>query len=525
MDGLPETTPGKPATQDLSAIGALRFRPASLWLELALAAGMLAVATLIALPLRNVLAPTNLAMFYLLGVVTVALRASSYVSVATSLAGVAAFDFFCVPPYFTFAVADTQYLVTLAAMLVVALVISIQSARIRAHRAQAREKETRAEALYRLTRTLSSETRVFEAARGAAALAAEIFGTPVEIFLPEDGKILFRRRTAERLHIPLAEESTAQWVFRRGVKAGTGMTRLTDTTAFYLPLKGTRQTFGVMAVIPDSEGRVFQKEQQELLELFAQQTALTLERTLSQRAAEESHLRMETEQMRSALLSAVSHDLRTPLASITGAASTLRSQGDKLAESTREELLESISEEAERLGRLVSNLLDMTRFQSGSVALHRELVPLEDIIGTALLRLETRLEGRPVTTAFPEDLPPVSVDEVLWGQLVLNLVENAIKHTPGGTGIELAAGTTEREIWMDVRDRGPGFDPEEQQHIFEKFYRGQRTRASGAGLGLAICQAIAQAHGGSIEASNRMGGGASVRVRLPRVSEPWVTPA
>ena len=524
MDGLPETTPEKPATQDLSAIGALRFRPASLWLELALAAGMLAVATLIALPLRNVLAPTNLAMFYLLGVVTVALRASSYVSVATSLAGVAAFDFFCVPPYFTFAVADTQYLVTLAAMLVVALVISIQSARIRAHRAQAREKETRAEALYRLTRTLSSETRVFEAARGAAALAAEIFGTPVEIFLPEDGKILFRRRTAERLHIPLAEESTAQWVFRRGVKAGTGMTRLTDTTAFYLPLKGTRQTFGVMAVIPDSEGRVFQKEQQELLELFAQQTALTLERTLSQRAAEESHLRMETEQMRSALLSAVSHDLRTPLATITGAASTLRSQGEKLGEATRDDLIESISEEAERLSRLVSNLLDMTRL-SGSVSLHRELCPLDDIVGSALLRLETRLDGRPVTTAFPEDLPPVSVDEVLWGQLVLNLVENAIKHTPAGTGIELAAGTTEREIWMDIRDRGPGFDPEEQQHIFEKFYRGQRTRASGAGLGLAICQAIAQAHGGSIEASNRMGGGASVRVRLPRVSEPWVTPA
>ncbi len=416
-------------------------------------------ATLAALPLRRILAPTNLAMFYLLGVVIVALRGSSYVSVATSIAGVAAFDYFCIPPYNTFAVADTEYLVTLIAMLVVAVVISVQSARIRAHRSQALEKETRAEALYRLTRALSSETRVFEAARGAATLASEIFGTAVEIFLPEDGKISFRRRTSDQLRIPIAEESTAQWVFRRGVKAGTGMTRLTDTTAFYLPLKGTRQTFGVMAVVPDPEGRVFQKEQQELLELFAQQTALTLERTLSQRAAEESHLRMETEQMRSALLSAVSHDLRTPLASITGAASTLRSQGDKLAEATREDLLESISEEAERLSRLVSNLLDMTRFQSGSVALHRELVPLEDIIGTALLRLETRLEGRAVTTAFPEDLPPVSVDEVLWGQLVLNLVENAIKHTPVGSPIEMAAGTTEREIWMDVRDRRSGLRP------------------------------------------------------------------
>jgi two-component system sensor histidine kinase KdpD len=501
-----------------------RSRPTRLWFELALAAAMLTAATLVALALRDRLAPTNLAMFYLLGVVIVALRASTYVSVATSLSGVAAFDFFCLRPYFSLAVEDRQYLITLAVMLVVALSVSIQSARIRVHRALAREKETRAEALYRLTRTLSAETRVFEAARGAATLATEIFGTHVQIFLPEDGKISFRRRTADQLHIPLAEESTAQWVFRRGQKAGRGMTRLTETTAFYFPLQGTRQIFGVLAVVPDAEGRVFLKDQQELLDLFAQQTALTLERTLSQRAAEESHLRMETEQMRSALLSAVSHDLRTPLASITGAASTLRSQGEKLAEATRQELLESISEEAERLSRLVSNLLDMTRL-SGSVSLHQELVPLEDIIGAALLRLETRLEGRPVTTAFPEDLPPVSVDEVLWGQLVLNLVENAIKHTPAGTSIELAAGATEREIWMDVADRGPGFDPEEQQHIFEKFYRGQRTRAGGAGLGLAICQAIAQAHGGSIEASNRAGGGASVRVRLPRVSVPSVASA
>lgn len=520
MDGSPQTP------QDgVHPLTVVRATPIPLWLELALAAGTITVATLAALPLRSFFAPTNLAMLYLLGVVIVALRASSFVSVGTSIAGVAAFDFFCVPPYYTFAVADTEYLITLMAMLVVALVISIQSARIRAHRTMAREKEVRAEAMYRLTRILSAETRVFEAARAAAALATEIFGTDVEIFLPEDGKISFRRRTAEQLRIPLAEESTAQWVFRRGTKAGIGMTRLTDTTAFYLPLKGTRQTFGVMAVVPDAKGTVFLKEQQDLLELFAQQTALTLERTLSQRAAEESHLRMETEQMRSSLLSAVSHDLRTPLASITGAASTLRSQGEKLAEPTRKELLESISEEAERLSRLVSNLLDMTRFQSGSVALHRELVPLEDMIGTALLRLETRLEGRTVTTSFPEDLPPVSVDEVLWGQLVLNLVDNAIKHTPEGTPIELAAGATDREVWMDVRDRGPGFEPGEQQHIFEKFYRGQRSTAVGAGLGLAICQAIAQAHGGSIEASNRMGGGASVRVRLPRAAETWAAPA
>jgi two-component system sensor histidine kinase KdpD len=492
-------------------------RHKKLWIELAYATAILTAATLIAIAFRRFLAPTNLAMIYLVAVVIVAVRSSSYVSVAASVLSVGAFDYFCIPPYLTFAVGDSEYLITLAAMLVVAVVISTQSARIYSQREEALEKEARADALYRLTRTLSSETRVFEAARAAASLAEEIFGTHVEIFLPDDGKISFRRRTKDQLLIPLSEESTAQWVYRRGQKAGNGMTRLTDTTAFYLPVKGTRETFGVMAVLPDSEGHIFHKDQQELLELFAQQAALTLERTLSQRAAEESRLRMETEQMRSALLSAVSHDLRTPLATITGAASTLRSQGEKLEEATREDLMESISEEAERLSRLVSNLLDMTRL-SGSVSLHRELCPLDDIVGTALLRLETRLEGREVTTSFPEDLPPVSVDEVLWGQLVLNLVENAIKHTPEGTPIELRAGSTESDIWMEVRDRGPGFAPGEEQHIFEKFYRGSGARSAGAGLGLAISQAIAQAHGGTIIASNREKGGAVVRVTLPRAT-------
>jgi two-component system sensor histidine kinase KdpD len=488
-----------------------------LYRELALGVAVVSASTLIAVLLRRALAPTNLAMIFLLGVVLVAIRSSSYVSILTSVLAVAAFDFFCVPPFLSFTVNDSEYIITLAVMFTVALVISTQSARIRTERGIAIGKEARAEALYRLTQTLSSETRVFEAARAAAALAEEIFSTPIEIFLPDEGKLSFRRRTKDRLFVPQSEESTAQWVFRRGVNAGRGMSRLTETTAFYLPLKGTRETYGVLAVLPDSAGRVFEKDQQDLLELFAQQTALTLERTLSQNAAEESRLRMETEQMRSALLSAVSHDLRTPLASITGAASTLRSQGAKLPEPTREELLESISDEAERLGRLVSNLLDMTRL-SGAVSLHRELCPLEDIVGTALLRLESRLNGHSVNTSFPEDLPPVRVDEVLWGQLVLNLVENSVKHTPEGTPIELAAGATEKEIWMEVRDRGPGFDPGEEQHIFEKFYRGHRTRSAGAGLGLAICQAIAQAHGGTVKASNREGGGAVVRVTLDCVA-------
>ena len=218
-----------------------------------------------------------------------------------------------------------------------------------------------------------------------------------------------------------------------------------DASALYIPLRGARETFGVLAILPDPQNRIFAPEQQQLLEVFAGQTALTIERILSQRTAEETRVHMQTEQMRSSLLSAMSHDLRTPLASITGAASTLRGQGDRLPLETKNELLESISDEAERLSRLVGNLLDMTRFESGAVELRRELYPLEEIVGTVLQRVEPHLEDRAISTDLAENLPPenqpvmVFVDEVLIGQVLWNLLENAAKYTPPGSPLEIAA--------------------------------------------------------------------------------------
>jgi two-component system sensor histidine kinase KdpD len=269
---------------------------------------------------------------------------------------------------------------------------------------------------------------------------------------------------------------------------------------------------GVMGILPAAQGR-FAVEQVQLLKVLGNQTAMAIERTRSQHAAEAARIQMETEQMRSALLSAISHDLRTPLASITGAASTLQSQGEKLQPETRQELLESIAAEAERLSRLVSNLLDMTRLESG-VELRRDLYPLEEIVGSALQRMEHQLDQRQVTTHLPDSLPLVSVDDVLLGQLVVNLLENATKYTPEGTPIEVAAEVVEDAIELEIRDRGPGFAPNEQRRIFEKFYRG-RPDGRGVGLGLAICLAIIQAHRGTIEAFNRTGGGAVFRIRLP----------
>ena len=224
---------------------------------------------------------------------------------------------------------------------------------------------------------------------------------------------------------------------------------------------------------------------------------------------------MQTEEMRSSLLSAVSHDLRTPLASITGAASTLRFQDEKLPSETRKELLESIADEAERLSRLVSNLLDMTRLESG-VELRRDLYPLEEILGAAMQRMESRMGGRQVATHVPDDLPLIFVDDVLFGQVIVNVLENAVKYTRDGTAIEIAAEAAGTDVIIEIRDRGPGFSAGEEHRIFEKFYRGNPKSAPGAGLGLAICRAIVQAHHGTIEACNRSGGGAVFRIHLRR---------
>jgi two-component system, OmpR family, sensor histidine kinase KdpD len=480
-------------------------------LEFMFALLLLGVATGVALNLPLDVRP-HLVMVYLLGVVAVSMRCSRQVSIVTSFLSVAAFDFFCVPPYFTFQVLDYDYLLTFAGMLVVALVISTQTAGIRKQAADAAARENRSETLYHLSHRLAYQTRIFDVARAASEYAEEVFQRKIVIFLPDEGRISFARRSSDWLPIPRDEEPVAQWVLDHGEKAGRGTKTSSSATAFYLPLKGSREVGGVMAVLPfDTD---FAHDQRQLLEMFAHQTATAIERTRSLNTAEAARIQVKTEQMRSSLLSAVSHDLRTPLASIAGAASTLRSQGDRLPPGTREELLESIAEETERLGRLVSNLLDMTRLESG-VELRRDLYPLEEIVGAALQRTETHLRRHPVTIDLPENLPLVSADDTLLGQLLVNLLENAAKYTPEGTPIEIAAEASGDAITLEIRDRGPGFAPAEEQRIFEKFYRGHSEGSRGVGLGLAICRAIAEAHRGSIEAFNRSGGGAVFRIRLP----------
>jgi two-component system sensor histidine kinase KdpD len=463
--------------------------------------------------LRPYVAATNLAMHFLLGVVAIALRCTRRISVMASFVNVGAFDFFCVPPYLTFRVEHFDYLITLFGTLVVALVISTQTAKIRSQAVAAYDREERTQILYRLSGRLTGHNRVFDVARAAAEFVEEVFPATAVIFLPADGKISFSRRSTEYLKLPRSEEQLAQRSFDCAELVGRGTQERPEAAALYVPLRGASQIVGVLAVAPSAASRL-DREGRQMIELVANQTALSIERTTSQHAAEDARVRMQAEEMRSSLLSAVSHDLRTPLASITGAASTLRSQHEKLTPGVRNELLESIADEAERLGRLVANLIDITRLESG-IELRRDGYPLEEIVGSVLQRLERQLRDRKIETHLPEDLPLVYVDDVLAGQLLMNLLENAHKYTPADALVELFAAADDAMVTIEVRDRGPGFEEGDERRIFEKFFRRNIKGVRGVGLGLAICRAIVEAHRGTIEAFNRAGGGAVFRVRLP----------
>jgi two-component system sensor histidine kinase KdpD len=276
---------------------------------------------------------------------------------------------------------------------------------------------------------------------------------------------------------------------------------------------------GVLGIYSAPPHREFTPDQLHLLETFSNQTALAIERARLTEEMGKAQLQIEAERMRNSLLSSVSHDIRTPLASIIGATTGLLRYKDKLDPHTFE-LAQIAHEESERLSRWVGNLLQMTRLESGSVQVEKEWQPLEEVVGTTLLRLEKMLADHPLKPDLPDDLPLVLIDSVLIEQVFVNLLENAVKYTPPGSPIELSAWAEGREVVVEVADRGPGLPPGEEERIFDKFYRVHPEDPGSIGLGLTICKAILEAHGGRIWAANRSGGGAVFRFTLPFEGEP-----
>ncbi|MBU6482554.1 MAG: sensor histidine kinase KdpD [Nitrospirae bacterium] len=465
----------------------------------------------------------NLIMVYLMGVVLVATRYGRGPSVLASVLSVAAFDFFFVPPYLSFAVSDIQYLLTFAVMLVVALTISGLAVRTKQQAELARLQERRTAVLYALSRELATHRGLATLTQLAVKHVREVFDSQAAIFVADLSKRLVLQR-GEQLFFEFdpKESGVAQWVFEHGERAGLGSDTLPGASALYLPLAGSKGPIGVLAVRPTLATRFLDQEQLHLLEVLANQIALALERARLAEEAQQARVSVETERMRNAILSSVSHDLRTPLATITGAASGLLEEKDQLGPAARHELAKSIYNEAHRLDRLVRNLLDMMRLESGAVQLQKEWHPIEEIVGAALTRLESRLNEHQVRTNFQPDLPLVLLDGVLMEQVLINLLENALKYAPPSTAIELSATVSDHQLVFEVADRGPGIPSGDEQRIFDKFYRAGPAREGGVGLGLTICRGIIEAHGGRIWVEKRPGGGAVFRFTLP-IEQPQPT--
>jgi len=460
---------------------------------------------------------TNIVMVYLLGATVAALRLGRGPATACALVNVASFDFLFVPPRFSFAVSDLQYILTFSVMIAVALVIANLVANVRAQTRVAGARERRTALLYAMSRELAATRSFTNLARVAIKHVAESFASHAVVLMPDANGLLHHPDVPPVAgSLEHADLSVAQWVYDHAQPAGFGTDTLPAAAAQYLPLVGSGRPLGVLAVRPTQRRRLLLPEQRHLLETFAGQIALAIERAQMAEAAEQARVAAETESLRNTLLASISHDLRTPLAVITGASSALSEPSLALPPDARVQLARSIDAKAREMSDVISNVLDLMRFESGEVRLRREWETVDDLVGTALSRLSGRLERHPVEVTIPHEVPAVFVDAPLVTQVLVNLLDNAVKHTPDGTRIYVQAKADDDAVSVIVDDDGPGLPPGDPARLFAKFQRGrEESNAGGAGLGLAICQAIVRAHGGSIEARNRTNGGAEFVFTLP----------
>ena len=489
------------------------------WREYAAAGGIVAVATGICFAMYPYFELANLIMVYLVGVMAASVWLSRRASITASAVSVLAFDFCFVPPRFSVAVTDVAYLVTFVVMLLVALVLSAMASRIKGQADSAAKLEQQASDLSDLSRDLATTRGADNLVAAARRHIARVFGATVFVLLPSPAGKLENVFLAEDEET-LADKDlgVAQWVFDNGKPAGLTTQTLAESDALYLHLPGTEATLGVVGLTPENADALDALElpdRRRLLDAVIHQTALALDVDRLEERAKATLLAAEREKLRAALLSTVTHDFKTPLAAIAGSAESLLALGDTAASAVRRSLGENIVQEASRLERLVDNLLRIAALESGSVVPDIKLIPLEEVIGSTLDRLKPLLAGHVVRLEIPGDLPPIPMDEVLMEQVLLNLIENAAKHTPPGTEIVLSAAVGDGTARIGISDNGPGLPSADPEKLFERFQRGDRTTTAGYGLGLAICRAVVKAHGGTITAGPTARAGASFVITLP----------
>lgn len=483
--------------------------------------------TLLASPLKEALGLVNIAMLYLLPVLLSAVRWGTGPSMATAIMGVIGFNFFLVPPTLSFTVTDIRYIITFVIFLVVALFTSRLSTRLRQQVVNSRRREARVSALYSLSKEIAAVAELEPVLESIVKKVAETIEGQVVLLLPDQDNKLELRASSEtegKNYFNDNEFVVATWVFTRGQKAGKGTDTLGTAEGLYLPLRTDKEIRGVLGIRSGDPDTYFEPEQLRLLEAFTGTASMAVARVKLAEQAREAQTLAESERLRSALFNSLSHDLRTPLASIIGAVSGLLESDEVYSKEARRDMLQSIQQGAFRMSRFVHNLLDMAKLEGGLVQPNKDWCDLQDIVGVAISSLEESLGTRPVNINIRNDLPLIRVDFTLIEQVLVNLLDNALKYSESGTEITISALQKEKEIEVIVADQGPEIPEADRERIFDKFYRLQSPRlVSGTGLGLAICKGFVEAHGGRIWATNRQGGGVEMKFTLPLENQPTVT--
>ena len=470
------------------------------------AVAFVAATVAISFPLNQWLRLANISLLFLMPVIGSALLNGLWPALFTSALAALSYNFFFLPPKYEFTIRDPANALSFATLCVVAFIVSNIAARSRAQTELARERVKTTAELYGFSRKLAAVAKMDDLLWTTGFQVASMLGVRVVLLLPEGERLTVRAGYPPEDQLDGQDMAAATWCWEHNQPAGRGSETLPGAKWLFLPLRMEQTRVGVIGVERDEPGEVLTVEQRRLLNALSDQAAIAIDRIHLTREIGEARLAAESQRLSNALLTSISHDLRTPLSSIIAAVTSLRSPGTRSDEDERQVLMSTIQEEAERLNRFVGNLLDMTRLEAGGLNVKLEPVELADVIGTVRRRLAKLLAGHRVLPRIPVDLPLVAADFVLLEQVLANLLDNAVKYAPAGTSIEIAAALEGDAVAVRVRDEGEGIPKEALARIFDKFYRvhgGDRQRA-GTGLGLSICKGFMQAMGGTIAAANRV---------------------
>lgn len=462
----------------------------------------------------------NIALVYQLSVVLVGAKFGRGPAIAATALGAACFEFLFVPKPQPAFLSDQRFLTTFVIMACVGVLVASLGSRWRAEALETKKREVRSQALYRLSRELASAESREDVAAVVREHMGNLFGCESHILEYSPEGLVPSPHQEPCPPLNAAETATARMAL-------SDRTTCKHGDLLFLPMVVANESVGLVCSRGIDPNLLASTANLRLLDAFANNAAIALHRLVVADAARATQQRIDQERLRNVMLSSMSHDFRTPLASITGAITTLIDSGDRLDEPTRADLMQSIRQDADFLERQVRNLLDLTKLESGQLRVRREWHPMDEVVGGAMTRVEATLEGRHVEIDVSPDLPLVAIDALLIERMLVNLLENAAHYTPASSPIEVAVHQHDQTLQIVVADRGPGIPPGQEEKVFDKFYRvGNVQRSTGAGLGLAICRAIVELHEGRIWVENRPGGGAAFRVELPLVgTQPAEPPA